>query len=168
MAYWLLKSEPSTYSFDDLLGEPDQETNWDGVRNYQARNLLRDQILPGHRALFYHSNAKPPGIAGLVEVILGGHPDASAFDPESRYFDPKSHADAPIWYQIRIRAITAVRPILSLAELREVPGLEQMMLLKRGARLSVQPVTESQWRRILDLIRDTGREQPGYSVPIKV
>ena len=151
MAYWLFKSEPESYSFDDLMGEADRTTGWDGVRNYQARNFLRDAIKVGDGVLFYHSNADPPAIAGIAEVVREGHPDPSAFDPESKYYDPKSKPDAPIWFQVSIRGVQAVDPPLSLPRLREVPELAGMELLRKGSRLSVQPVSEAEWKTILKL-----------------
>lgn len=151
MAYWLFKSEPGTYSFDDLMGEADRTTGWDGVRNYQARNFLRDEIKVGDGVLFYHSNAKPPAIAGIAEVVREGHADPTAFDPDSQYYDPKSDPDSPRWFQVSIKGIRAVDPPLSLPGLREVPELAGMELLRKGSRLSVQPVSEDEWRTILKL-----------------
>lgn len=151
MAYWLFKSEPETYSFDDLMAEADRTTGWDGVRNYQARNFLRDAIKLGDGVLFYHSNAKPPAIAGIAEVVREGHADPTAFDPESQYYDPKSKPDAPTWFQVSIKGVRAVDPPLSLPGLREVPELAGMELLRKGSRLSVQPVSEAEWKTILKL-----------------
>jgi len=151
MAYWLFKSEPGSYSFDDLMGEADRTTGWDGVRNYQARNFLRDEVKVGDGVLFYHSNAKPPAIAGIAEVVREAHPDPTAFDPESQYYDPKSKPDAPTWLQVSIQGVQAVDPPLSLPRLREVPELAGMELLRKGSRLSVQPVSEAEWKTILKL-----------------
>jgi predicted RNA-binding protein with PUA-like domain len=141
MATWLFKSEPTSFSFDDLLASPGRTTGWDGVRNYQARNLLRDEIKKGDRVLFYHSSTDPPGIAGLAEVVEEAHPDPTAFDPADHHYDPKSDPESPTWVQVSIRAVRAVFPPLTLAELRAIPGLEKMELLRKGSRLSVQPVT---------------------------
>jgi predicted RNA-binding protein with PUA-like domain len=151
MAYWLFKSEPSAYSFMDLLAEPDQTTGWDGVRNYQARNLLRDSIGVGDGVLFYHSSADPPCIAGIARVVRAGHPDPTAFDPESDHYDPKSDPANPTWYQVSIRAVKAVEPPLELTQLRERPELAGMELLRKGSRLSVQPVSEGEWETIMAL-----------------
>ena len=148
--YWLMKSEPECFSFDDLMKAPDQTTFWDGVRNYQARNLLRDEVKPGDGVLFYHSNADPPHIAGIAEVVREGYPDHTAFDPASEHFDPKSNPDNPTWYMVDIRAVRPLPRPLPLTELRECPALADMVLLQRS-RLSVQPVTPQQWKMILKL-----------------
>lgn len=149
MAYWLFKSEPESYSYADL--ERDGSTGWNGVRNYQARNFLRDSIRVGDGVLFYHSNADPAAVAGIAEVIEAGHADPSAFDPDSDYYDPKSKPDAPLWFQVTIKPVRPVDPPLSLAMLREVPALAGMELLRKGSRLSVQPVTDAEWQAVLDL-----------------
>lgn len=151
MAYWLFKSEPESFSFSDLLSSPGQKTGWDGVRNYQARNFLRDQVKAGDGVLFYHSNANPPAIAGIAEVVEPGHPDPTAFDPDDLHYDPKSRADRPSWYQVTIRAVRSIDPPLALPGLRAVPDLESMELLRKGSRLSVQPVSPSEWAAILKL-----------------
>ena len=151
MAYWLFKSEPSSFSFDDLLASPDRTTGWDGVRNFQARNFLRDSIKLGDGILFYHSGAEPPSIAGIAKVVREAHPDPSAFDAESKYYDPKSKRDEPTWYQVSIQAVQAIDPPLELPRLRAVPELDGMELLRKGSRLSVQPVTESEWKTVLKL-----------------
>jgi predicted RNA-binding protein with PUA-like domain len=149
--HWLFKSEPSCYAFADLLAAPDQTTGWDGVRNYQARNLLRDEIRVGDLVLFYHSSADPPSIAGIAEVVRAGHPDPTAFDPAADHYDPKSRVEDPTWYQVAIRAIRPIDPPLSLPRLRGVPTLAAMELLRKGSRLSVQPVTADEWTAILAL-----------------
>ncbi|WP_422930521.1 EVE domain-containing protein [Singulisphaera sp. PoT] len=151
MAYWLFKSEPNCYSFADLQAEPSGSTGWDGVRNFQARNMLRDQVQVGDRVFFYHSNAEPPGIAGVAEVVTAGHPDPTAFEPDHEHYDPKSIREKPVWYQVSIRALTAFDPPLSLPYLRTIPGLEKMELLRKGSRLSVQPVTADEWETVLSL-----------------
>ncbi len=153
MPHWLFKSEPETYSFAHLLAEPDQTTGWDGVRNFQARNFLRDSIKVGDGVLFYHSSTDPPGIAGIAKVVRAGHPDPSAFDAKSPYHDPKSHPANPTWYQVSIKAVRAIDPPLGLPRLREVPELADMQLLRKGNRLSVQPVSESEWKAIMELAR---------------
>jgi predicted RNA-binding protein with PUA-like domain len=157
MAYWLFKSEPKVYSFKDLLAEPDQTTGWDGVRNYQARNFLRDQVTVGDGVLFYHSSAEPPCIAGIAEVVRAGHPDPSAFDPKSDHHDPKSDPDNPTWYQVSIKAVQSIEPPIGLPTLAGVPELAKMELLRRGSRLSIQPVTKSEWETILKLARSKSR-----------
>jgi len=148
MAYWLFKSEPDCFSFADLMAAPDRTTGWDGVRNFQARNFLRDQIRLGDGVLYYHSNANPPAIAGIAEVVKEGHPDPTAFDPNSDHPDPKSDPDNPTWYQVSIRAVRPIDPPLGLPLLRTVKELAGMELLRKGSRLSVQPVTAAEWDAI--------------------
>ena len=153
MAYWLFKSEPSAYSFTDLMAEPDRTTGWDGVRNYQARNLLRDQIKKGDGVLFYHSSAEPLCIAGIAEVVREGHPDLTAFDHKDHHYDPKSDPANPTWYQVSIKGVRAIDPPLELAQLSKVAELDGMELLRKGSRLSVQPVTEHEWKTILTMAK---------------
>lgn len=150
MAHWLLKSEPSTYSIDDLARE--KIASWDGVRNFQARNNLRAMKV-GELAFFYHSNADPPGIAGICTVAREAYPDHTAFDPQSKYHDPKSTPDKPVWWMPDVGFVEKFPRLLPLAELRETTGLENMVLLRRGSRLSVQPVTEEEWDVVLALVR---------------
>ena len=152
MGYWLFKSEASCFSFDDLRDAPDATTGWDGVRNYQARNFLRDQVKGGDLVLYYHSNAEPPGIAGIAEVVREGHPDPTAFDPSADHYDPKGGPDDPIWYQVSIRAVRPVEPMLPLARLRGEPRLKGLELLRKGSRLSVMPVEPEHWAVIAELI----------------
>lgn len=147
MRYWLMKSEPDAYSLADL--ERDDVTHWDGVRNYQARNLMRDEMTVGDRVLFYHSNAKPPGVVGIAEVASEAYPDHTAFDPGSHYFDPTSDPDDPRWLMVDVRFVARLPRMVSLPELRTYPELEGMVLLNRS-RLSVQPVTEEEFRFIVD------------------
>jgi predicted RNA-binding protein with PUA-like domain len=147
--YWLMKSEPETFSYDDLENAPGKTTHWNSIRNFKARNFLRDDIKPGDGVLFYHSNADPPGIAGIAEVVRGGYPDHTAFDPNDEYYDPKSSKDNPLWYMVDIRAVRPLERFLSLDELRTIKGLEGMSLLKKGNRLSVQPVTAEEWETVL-------------------
>jgi predicted RNA-binding protein with PUA-like domain len=151
MAYWLFKSEPECFSFADLSALPDQTTGWDGVRNYQARNMLRDQLRVGDGVLFYHSSADPPAIAGIAEVVKEGHPDPSAFDPNSDHPDPKSDPANPTWFQVSIRAVRPIDPPLGLPYLRTIPALTDMVLLKKGSRLSIQPVSPAEWKAVLKL-----------------
>ncbi len=151
MAYWLFKSEADCYAFADLQAEPDGSTGWDGVRNFQARNFLRDDVGVGDGVFFYHSNANPPGIAGIAEVVEAAHPDPTAFDPSAQHHDPKSKLDAPTWVQVRIRAVRPIDPPLGLPRLRTVAALASMELLRKGSRLSIQPVTRAEWEAILAL-----------------
>ena len=149
--HWLLKSEPSSYSFADLLAAPGRTTCWDGVRNHQARNFMRDAMRVGDQAFFYHSSADPTGIAGVVEIVRAAYPDPTAFDPDDSHFDPKSRPDAPTWLMVDVRAVRAFDEVITLAELRATPGLDGLEVLRRGSRLSVQPVSAEHWRRILAL-----------------
>lgn len=149
--YWLVKSEPDCFSFEDLLNTPDQTTFWSGVRNYQARNFLRDEMKTGDGVLFYHSSTNPPHVAGIAEVVKDGYPDFTAMDPEDDHFDPKSSEEKPIWYMVDIKAVRQLEVPLSLAELRQNSALEAMELLKRGSRLSVQPVTAQEWEAICSM-----------------
>jgi len=147
MAHWLLKTEPSTFSIDDL-GKKSVE-HWDGVRNFQARNNLRAMRL-GEEAFFYHSSAEEKGIAGLCNVVREAYPDDSQFDPNSKYFDPRSTPEEPRWWMPDVGFVRRFPRVITLAELRTVPGLEQMVLLNRS-RLSVQPVAEEEWQIIMQL-----------------
>lgn len=149
--YWLLKSEPDAFSFDDLRASPKQTTCWDGVRNYQARNSMRDDMRKGDRVFFYHSGADPAAIVGTAEVVREAYPDHTALDEHDPHFDPKSRADAPTWIMVDIRAREALRAPLALSALRGVKGLEKMVLLQKGSRLSVQPVTEAEWKIVCRL-----------------
>ena len=143
--HWLVKSEPDSFSFDDLLAAPGQTTCWDGVRNYQARNFMRDDMKKGDLVLFYHSSIDPAAIVGIAEVVRDGYPDHTALDPRDGHFDPKSKADAPTWIMVDLRAVEPLAKPLTLGELRGVKGLESMTLLQKGSRLSVQPVSASEW-----------------------
>lgn len=145
MNYWLVKSEPEVFSFDDLLKSPKKTTFWDGVRNYQARNTMRDLMKKGDRVFFYHSNAEPTGIAGICEVVKEGYPDHTAFDAKDPHYDPKSKREEPTWYMVDVKAVKAFPRIVTLAELKGLRGLEKMALLQKGSRLSVQPVTGAEW-----------------------
>ncbi|HIF40246.1 MAG TPA: EVE domain-containing protein [Planctomycetes bacterium] len=149
--YWLLKSEPGAFSFEDLLASPKKTTLWDGVRNYQARNMLRDDLQPGDGVLFYHSNAKPPGVAGVAEVVRAGYPDPTQFDPADGHFDPKSDPETPRWFVVDVRACGAFAELLPLETLKGASKLKDMALLQRGQRLSVQPVSSAEWREVLCL-----------------
>ena len=148
--YWLMKSEPSDYSFDDLKNEENQTAEWDGVRNYQARNLLRDEIKVGDRVLYYHSNSKPSGVVGTAIVVRDGYPDFTAWDPTAKHPDPKSTKDDPIWFMVDIKAEATFERIVSLKEIKNIPELSQMVLVK-NSRLSVQPVSQEEFDFILVL-----------------
>ena len=149
--YWLMKSEPEVFSIDDLRRAPKRTTCWDGVRNYQARNFLRDELAVGDGVLYYHSSAEPAGIAGEASVARAGYPDPTAFDPHDVHYDPKSDPARPTWYAVNVRFVRACRSLITLARLRQVPALRAMLVLKRGMRLSVQPVTAAEWRLIMKL-----------------
>ncbi|MHB8472458.1 MAG: EVE domain-containing protein [Gammaproteobacteria bacterium] len=151
MNYWLMKSEPDAFSIDDLRKRPKQTEPWDGVRNYQARNMLRDQMKKGDLAFFYHSSCAEPGIVGIMEIVRAGYPDSSAFDPDDHHYDPKSSPDAPRWFRVDVRFKRKLRRTITLAELKEQPKLADMGLLARGNRLSIMPVTKRQWDFILGL-----------------
>lgn len=154
MSYWLMKSEPSTFSIDDLAAAPRQTTGWEGVRNFQARNMLRDDMAAGDLALFYHSSCPEPGIAGIVEVISAGHPDASAWNKRSPYFDAKSSENKPLWYTVNVRLKVRAPRLLPLSTLREhaTGQLAGLLLLRRGNRLSITPVEHAHWKFIQKLM----------------
>jgi predicted RNA-binding protein with PUA-like domain len=152
--YWLLKSEPSAYGIEDLAKESGQTTHWDGIRNYQARNIMRDEMEPGQLAFFYHSNAPETGVVGIVEIVRSAYPDHTAFDPKSKYHDPKSNPDDPRWLMVDVRLRETFPRTITLQELRDVPGLDDMMLLRRGARLSIQPVSPEEWEIIVKRAAD--------------
>ena len=138
--YWLMKSEPSVYSIDDL--EKDKIAYWDGVRNYQARNFMRDEMKVGDKVLFYHSNAKPSGVAGICEVVKEGYPDFTAFDPEDIHYDPKSKRDEPTWFMVDVKFVEKFPQLVTLAEIKANPKLSNMKLVQRGNRLSVMPISK--------------------------
>jgi len=154
MAYWLLKSEPDEFSIDDLARE--KVAGWDGVRNYQARNFLK-AMKKGDRTLFYHSSTKPPAIVGVVRIVKGAYPDPTQFDPRSDYYDPDSPRQAPRWVRVDVKFIRKFPAGLSLGEIKRIPVLKGMVLLKRG-RLSVQPVTASEWTAILAACKSMGSD----------
>lgn len=143
MAYWLLKTEPNVFSIDDLKAV-DKEP-WDGVRNYQARNFLRDSMKPGDKVLIYHSRVQPIGIAGEAEIVSEAYPDASQFDPAAKYYDAKAKPEAPRWYVVDVQHRRTYAQVLPLTDLKQTPGLDEMVLTQKGSRLSVQPVTEAEW-----------------------
>jgi len=151
MQYWLMKSEPDEVSIDDALAAPGSTVPWTGVRNYQARNFMRDAMRIGDGVLFYHSSCAEPGIAGIAEVASTSYPDETQFDPDSKYYDPKATRENPRWMLVDVRATTKTR-LLSLNELRSVSELADMQILKRGNRLSITLVTPAEWRCIMKLV----------------
>ncbi len=151
MNYWIMKSEPSVFGIDDLAQCKNQTEPWDGVRNYQVRNMIRDQMQPGDQALFYHSNCKVPGIVGLMEIASEAYPDPNAFDPTHRYFDPKSDPDQPRWFLVDVKFIRKFSDTLSLSLLRETPALDGLKLLAKGNRLSITPVSSEHWQVLLKM-----------------
>ncbi|QDU68401.1 EVE domain-containing protein [Engelhardtia mirabilis] len=144
--YWLMKSEPDVFSFDDLMAAKGRRTMWDGVRNYQARNFMRDDMAVGDGVLFYHSNAKPPGVAGFAEVVREAYPDPTALDPKDPHFDPKSDPEDPRWMLVDIAGVESAPNLVSLEDLKANPKLSEMAVVQRGSRLSVQPVTADEWK----------------------
>lgn len=153
MKYWLIKSEPETFSIDDLKAAPGRRTCWDGVRNYQARNFMRDEMKRGDLIFFYHSNCPEPGIAGIAKVVKEGYPDHTAFDPNDDHFDPKSDPEQPIWYMVDVQLQRKLKRLIPLAELRKYSdaALRDFALLRRGNRLSVLPVSVEHWHFILGI-----------------
>ena len=149
MNYWLIKSEPGCFSIDDLKAAPNKTTHWDGVRNYQARNMLRDDMKKGDLCFFYHSNAEPPGIAGICKIVKEGYPDFTAFDPDEKHFDPKSDPDKPRWFMVDVKFEKKFKQLISLAELRDNSKLATMKILQKGCRLSVTPVSAAEWQAVL-------------------
>jgi predicted RNA-binding protein with PUA-like domain len=149
MNYWLLKSEPDTFSITDLAKRPKQTAPWDGVRNYQARNMIRDQMQVGDQAFFYHSSCKVPGVVGIVEIVRASYPDATAFDPQSPYYDLKNTAVKPRWYCVDVKLMCQFKRVITLQELRQNPALKELLLLRPSNRLSVMPVSKEHWEIIL-------------------
>jgi len=151
--HWLLKSEPTTFSIDDLASSPQRTVAWDGVRNYQARNMLRDSMKKGDLAFFYHSSCDVPGVAGIVRVVKEGYPDPTAFDPKHHHYDADSRPDDPRWYCVDVKLVRKLQRVISLDALRKYArgSLSELALLRRGNRLSVMPVTASEWNFILAL-----------------
>lgn len=152
MNYWLFKSEPDAFSIDDLKAMKGKRDHWDGIRNYQARNLMRDEMRKGDLGFFYHSSCKVPGIVGIVEVVREAYPDYTAWDPDSGYYDPKSSPENPRWMMVDVKYRQKFVHVLSLQQLRSVEGLQKMALLQKGSRLSIQPVSSNEWRTINALV----------------
>jgi predicted RNA-binding protein with PUA-like domain len=153
--YWLMKCEPEAYTIDDL--ERDGSTSWEGVRNFQARNFMRDQMQVGDGVLFYASNADPSGVTGLASIVKAGYPDASAFKKGSTYYDETSKKDAPTWYMVDIGFVERFPGIVSLETLKQTKGLDKMVVTQKGSRLSVQPVTKDEYDIVTRLGRKTSR-----------
>ncbi|MBF0507149.1 MAG: EVE domain-containing protein [Nitrospirae bacterium] len=149
--YWLMKSEPDVFSFDDLKARPGGTDHWDGVRNFQARNFMRDEMKKHDLVLFYHSNCKEPGIAGIAEISKEAYPDYTAYDPKSLYFDPLSAPDKPRWFMVDVKWVKPFRRTVTLKEMRRVPELRGMKVLQRGQRLSIQPVTKEEFDEICEM-----------------
>ena len=151
--YWLFKSEPDVFSIDDLREAPDGTTLWDGVRNYQARNLLRDEIKKGDGVLYYHSRIKPMGVAGVAKVCRSGYADPTQFDPKAKYYDAKAKEEDPTWICVDVQFERKFDRIVELSELKANPKLSKMMVTQRGARLSVQPVTKAEFDEVLKMAK---------------
>lgn len=151
MHYWLFKSEPSCFSIDDLARRPKQTAPWDGVRNYQVRNMLRDDIQQGDLGFFYHSSCTPPGVAGIVEVVRSGYPDHTAWDAQAEHFDPDSSPAKPRWYMVDVKLVKQFPDLITLEQIKTHPLLKQMQVARRGNRLSITPVTAAEWRTLCQL-----------------
>ena len=153
MQYWLMKSEPGEFSVDDLAARPDKTEPWDGIRNYQARNFIRDVMNRGDLALFYHSSCAEPGVVGIMRVVSEAYPDPTAIDPNDKHYDAKSDPSNPRWFLVDVKLVRKLKRVISLTELKSHSALEDMALLRRGNRLSVMPVTKSHWDYLLALER---------------
>jgi predicted RNA-binding protein with PUA-like domain len=149
--YWLVKTEPEEFSINDLKSRPGKTEHWDGVRNYQARNFMRDQMKKGDKVFFYHSNCDLPGIVGIATVIREGYPDHTAFDSKDKHYDPKSDPANPRWYMVDVKFVQKFKTTISLKQLKEHKALQSMQLLRKGNRLSVMPVTEKEWNYIINM-----------------
>lgn len=151
MPYWIMKSEPTSYSIDTL--QRDTTTPWDGVRNYQARNMMRDDMKKGDLAFFYHSNCNPPGIAGIMEITKTAYPDHTAFDPDDHHFDPKSSPNKPRWFMVDVSFKRKFKTMITLDELRQHPELNNLLILRTGNRLSITPISKQEWDFVLHLTK---------------
>ena len=147
--YWLFKSEPTAYSFDDLMNDPDGWAEWDGVRNYQARNMMRDDMKVGDSILFYHSNAKPMAVVGIASVVREGYDDFHALDPDDKHYDPKATPEKPILSMVDIKGERPLARPVTLAEIKENPKLKDMLLIRKGMRLSIQPITKEEFIEVV-------------------
>jgi predicted RNA-binding protein with PUA-like domain len=169
--YWLMKSEPEDFSLEDLSKRPKQLEPWTGVRNYQARNFMRDEMRPGDGVLFYHSSTNPPGVAGLAEIASEPFPDPTAFDSKSKYFDPRAGAHGTAWVAVNVHYVSTFPRLLPLEEMRRIPGLGAMILLQRGSRLSIQPVTAKEYKLVTEWIakhpEPPATEEKPRSVPVR-
>lgn len=155
MRHWLMKSEPDTYGIDHLIAEPNQTGMWEGCRNYTVRNFIRDEMAVGDLAFFYHSNADPSGVIGVMEVVSEAYPDPTQFDPSSHYYDPKSPRENPRWLVRDVQFKEKFGRVVSLAELKSTPGLEDMMVTRKGMRLSITPVSQSEWEIVVGLAKQS-------------
>jgi predicted RNA-binding protein with PUA-like domain len=153
MQYWLFKTEPDAFSVDDLANMPNQTEHWDGIRNYQARNYLRDQVKLGDQVFIYHSSCKSVGIVGLAEVVKEAYADHTQFNPESKYYDPKSDPDNPRWYMVDIKFKQKFDDLLSLKEIKTMPEIKDVGLVKKGHRLSIMPVPQNEWMTLMERIK---------------
>lgn len=153
MNYWLMKSEPETFGIDHLAKCPKQTHYWDGVRNYQARNMIRDDMKVGDMAFFYHSNATPPGIAGIMRITRAAYPDPTQFDAHSKYYDPKATPEKPRWCVVDVTLVEKFKHYIPIDELRQESGLTNMQVLRKGNRLSITPVTEEEWEIIMEMAK---------------
>lgn len=151
MKYWLIKSEPEVFSIDDLINSKEQTTFWDGVRNYQARNYLRDEMKINDKVIFYHSNSEPPAAVGVCEVVKEGYPDFTAFDPESNHYDPKSKSDLPTWFMVDVKFVSKFSNPVSIEQMRNNEKLKNLKLLQRGNRLSVMPISKEEFNLIVKM-----------------
>ena len=156
MKYWLMKSEPETYSIDHLASEDRQIAHWDGIRNYQARNFIRDDMKVGDLAFFYHSNCKIPAIVGIVEIVTAAYPDHTAFNSREKYYDEKSKPDDPRWFMVDVHLKKKFERHVTLAEIRSEPKLKEMRLVQKGNRLSIIPITKMEWSQILKMASGNG------------
>jgi predicted RNA-binding protein with PUA-like domain len=153
MAHWLMKSEPDVFSIDALKASPKRTTHWDGVRNYQARNFMRDGMKQGDLVFFYHSNCEVPAIVGIAKVVREAYPDHTAFDPDDPHFDPKSKPEAPAWLMVDIQFVRKLKRPVTLQELKAQPRLQSMALVRKGNRLSVMSVSDEEWQTVLEMER---------------
>ena len=151
MKYWLMKSEPEVFSIDDLINAKNQTTFWDGVRNYQARNYIRDEMKVGDKVIFYHSNSEPPSAVAICEIVKEAYPDFTAFDPDNPHYDPKSKKDSPTWFMVDIKFVKKFSHFVSINEMRENKKLQNMKLLQRGNRLSVMPLSKDEFNEIIKM-----------------
>jgi len=149
--FWLFKSEPSAWSFSDLMAEPDQTAEWDGVRNYQVRNFMRDDMKSGDGVLFYHSSAKPLAVVGTARIVKEAYPDSTSWDPADKHYDAKTSPDNPTWLMVDIQGEKEFKRPVTLDEIKQNPKLQDMLLVRRGMRLSIQPVTKEEWDEVVSL-----------------